>query len=296
MRCKYSSRVLTVLATVLLVLGGCQTVPTQTDSGIGDSAAARADALARQGRHDAAAEDYLELAETSATLDVGFDRQQMALSLQVEPERPILPEIFGIQPLSTITGSGFVDGDGQYGFELGGVWHSTVPEADINGSLRVETGAVGLEGSVTEGNTTLVASLELFNNQTVGRVSFPESYSQDITGIVDKALDRKLDDVQQAVSALEEAIADYPAQQRGVLRNRLWAIGRAVGYEWARVTDDRVITGADLREYGLRLQLADDLPARLTELEADVCELLGPDAIEGNYMHADNCNVQAANR
>jgi len=66
MRCKYSSRVLTVLATVLLVLGGCQTVPTQTDSGIGDSAAARADALARQGRHDAAAEDYLELAETSA--------------------------------------------------------------------------------------------------------------------------------------------------------------------------------------------------------------------------------------
>lgn len=95
---------------------------------------------------------------------------------------------------------------------------------------------------------------------------------------------------------VEDAIADYPARQRSILRNRLWAIGRAVGYEWARVTDDRLITGADLRDYGLRLQFADDLPARLTELEAHVCALLGPDAIEGNYMQAENCTVQTANR
>lgn len=169
-----------------------------------------------------------ELAETSATLDVGFDRQQMALSLQVEPERPILPEIFGIQPLSTITGSGFVNGEGEYGFELGGVWHSTVPEADINGALWIDTGAVGLEGSVTEGGTTLVASLELFNNETVGRVTFPESFTEGITGIVDEALDRKLDEVEQAVSALEDAIADFEFEvSLGGLRDALPAIADA---------------------------------------------------------------------
>jgi len=64
--CKSRGVALTCLASLLLVLAGCQTVPSQTGTATGDSAAERADALARQGRHDAAADTYLQLAETSS--------------------------------------------------------------------------------------------------------------------------------------------------------------------------------------------------------------------------------------
>jgi Putative Ig domain len=150
-----------------------------------------------------------ELAETSATFDVGLDRQHMAMSLQLEPEYPLMPPLFNIQPLNKLTGSAFVNGQGDYGFELGGVWHCTLPEADINGTLLIDNGAVGMEGSVTEGDTTLVVSLDFFNDQTTGRVEFPETFAQGITGIVSEGLDRKLDEVEQAISDLEDAVADY---------------------------------------------------------------------------------------
>jgi len=43
-------------------------------------------------------------------------------------------------------------------------------------------------------------------------------------------------------SIAEQAVSDVSSQDRGRLRNRLWALGRKIGYEWARDNDKRCIT------------------------------------------------------
>jgi outer membrane PBP1 activator LpoA protein len=67
---------------MLMLLAGCQTVPTQPGTGTVETAAGRAAALARQGRHDDAADDYLKLAETSRG-----DLQQRYLILAARERR-----------------------------------------------------------------------------------------------------------------------------------------------------------------------------------------------------------------
>lgn len=90
------------------------------------------------------------------------------------------------------------------------------------------------------------------------------------------------------VDELEQTV---PEAERGVLRNRLWAFGRTVGHEWASDPDlnDKQIVTRDLRRWGNQLENAEDLLATITEIEEEVCALLGEDAFEGGFSTAPNC-------
>ncbi|MEM6513977.1 MAG: putative Ig domain-containing protein [Pseudomonadota bacterium] len=150
-----------------------------------------------------------DLAEASGTLDFGFDRQQLALSLLIDPSDELFPASYSLGPTGEITGSAYLNGDGSYGFELDSLWHSKLPEADIGGTFAIENGTVTLTGTVSEDDVDLAVSLTLANDQTVGRVEFPESYSQGIAGSVTEALDRKIAEVEQKLAELEQAASDY---------------------------------------------------------------------------------------
>ncbi len=150
-----------------------------------------------------------DLAEASGTLDVGFDRQQLALSLQIDPSDELFPASYSLGPTGQITGSAYLNGDGDYGFELDSLWHSKLPEADIGGKIGIENGVVTLTGTVSEDDVDLAVSLTLANDETVGRVEFPESYSENIAGSVTEALDRKIAEVEQRIAELEAAVSDY---------------------------------------------------------------------------------------
>ncbi len=84
----------------------------------------------------------------------------------------------------------------------------------------------------------------------------------------------------------------FPPDEQGVIRNRLWAIGRAVGFDWASDPDintDKQVTTNRLRQWGNQLQNTDDFVAALTALEGEVCDLLGADALEGDLSPAASC-------
>ena len=160
-----------------------------------------------------------DIAETSATLDVGFDRQALAMSLEIEPEQPLFPLSYAFGLKSKATGTGFVNGDGEYGFELTGNWETEIPKGSIGGVVGIENGTVTLEGSTTDpGGEPLVARLEFSNDETVGTIEFPESYSEGINGMVSGELDERLNEVDQAIKDLEDAIADfeYEVSLRGI--------------------------------------------------------------------------------
>jgi len=169
-----------------------------------------------------------ELAEASATLDVGFDRQHLAMSLSIAPERPMMPLAYYLVASTEITGTAFVDGGGDYGFELAGTWATEFPQASIGGLMSVQNGKVTLEGTTAGEGEGLKVGLEFFNDTTVGRVEFPESFSAGITGMVTEALDRALDGIETALADLEQAVSDYEfeASLRG-LRTALPAIADA---------------------------------------------------------------------
>lgn len=150
-----------------------------------------------------------DLAEVSATLDVGFDRQQLAMALNIEPDQALFPDAYNIGPSAAATGSGYLNGDGEYGIYLDATWGSELPEASIGGLLSVENDLVALTGTVDEGGQSLSVSLEFADNQTTGRVEFPESFSASINNTVSAALDRRTAEVEQLIEDLEQATQDY---------------------------------------------------------------------------------------
>ncbi len=93
----------------------------------------------------------------------------------------------------------------------------------------------------------------------------------------------------------DEIVAQMPEAEQGVVRNRLWAAGRAIGHEWAsdpNLNDKQIFT-RQLRRWGNALQRADDVVSELEVIENEVCELLGADAFEGGFSTAENCQPDA---
>lgn len=150
-----------------------------------------------------------DLAETSATFDVGFDRQQASLSLRIAPDEALFPPLYNLGSSGEITGSAYLNGDAEYGFFLDGTWHTSLPEADIGGLVSIENGTVGLTGTVDGEGDSLAVSLTLANDETVGRVEFPASYAENINSTVSQALDQRIAEVEQTIADLEDAVADY---------------------------------------------------------------------------------------
>jgi hypothetical protein len=90
----------------------------------------------------------------------------------------------------------------------------------------------------------------------------------------------------------EEIAARFPEAEQGLARNRLWAIGRAVGFDWSSDPDinaDKQIDTRKLRQWGSELENSADVPATLADIESEVCQLLGADALEGMLSPAAAC-------
>ncbi len=90
----------------------------------------------------------------------------------------------------------------------------------------------------------------------------------------------------------DEIAAQFPADEQGRVRNRLWAMGRAVGYDWSSDEDintDKVVTTRQFQRWGNALESSEDITATLTEIEGEICELLGTDTLEGGLSDAANC-------
>jgi hypothetical protein len=151
-----------------------------------------------------------ELAQTSATLDVGFDRQSMAMQTRVAPDVSWVPPWFPFVPTTEVVGDWFVNGDGEFRASLSGTYTSTVPPADIMGTMSISSdeGTV-LSGTTSDDEDSFTVSAQFENDVTTVSVEFTEDFAAGIGTAVTGALDRELAAAEEALADLEAAISDY---------------------------------------------------------------------------------------
>lgn len=92
--------------------------------------------------------------------------------------------------------------------------------------------------------------------------------------------------------SIDMLLERLPEEQHGYARNRMWALGRAVGFDWARDNAIGAITTGHLQRWGNALDAADteeEIYNTMEDIEEDVCQLLGADYIIGGYTTAESC-------
>ncbi|NGX17679.1 hypothetical protein G6032_15090 [Wenzhouxiangella sp. XN24] len=163
-----------------------------------------------------------DLAETSATLDVGFDRQSMAMQTVIEPDVSWVPDWFPIVPQTEITGEWLINGDGDFEVELRGGYRSTLPPIQMSGSMRIDKEAVTLTARPGGPDSDLSLVAEFGNQSVTARIDVNTDFAGGIGNAVSDALDRELQALEESVQALENAIADYEFEvSLGGLRSSL---------------------------------------------------------------------------
>ncbi len=150
-----------------------------------------------------------DLAETSATLDVGFDRQQMTMQTVIAPDVSWVPPTFAFVPVSETVGDWFINGNGNFSATLSSSFESKLPEAMLVGSMQMDNENVVLTGTVNDGDRPLGVTATFFDNGVSVEVAVYADFNSGISQTVTMALDEKLVEVQQAFDDLQQATTDY---------------------------------------------------------------------------------------
>ena len=171
-----------------------------------------------------------DLVEASTTFDVGLDRQQAAIALQLAPDNSWEPDWFHFIPAGEINGEALVNGSGEFEFQLSGLYESEILEASLSGLMRIDNDAVTLAGATTGDGEALEVSIEFAASTTTGRVKFPDSFAGSIKEDVTAALDREIAFVEDMLAELEEAISDYEFEVslRGIREDLPAAMDQAI--------------------------------------------------------------------
>ncbi|MEM6557862.1 MAG: hypothetical protein AAF642_18395, partial [Pseudomonadota bacterium] len=146
-----------------------------------------------------------------------------------QPDVSWVPDWFHFVPATEATGRLFVNGDTSFALDLTSRYKSTIPEANLAGTMSVDNEAATLTGTTVNAGQTLEASITFENERTTGRVSFPEEFVDEIHGQVRLEVDNMMNGAEDKVAALEDAKTNYEfeASLRG-LRPQLPVIADSV--------------------------------------------------------------------
>jgi hypothetical protein len=150
-----------------------------------------------------------DLAETSATFDVGFDRQHLAMQTRIGPDVSWVPGWFPFVPTTETNALWSFDGNGDYLVDLDASFRSENPPADVAGVLTLENGTATLAARTISEGEPLEVSISFSDDVTVGRIKFPDSLTQSIESDIQQSVDRAFVQVEQALADLEDAAANY---------------------------------------------------------------------------------------
>lgn len=172
-----------------------------------------------------------ELGEMSATLDVGFQRQHLAMHGKIEPDVSWIPEWMPLVPQNCLDARWTVDGSGDFEARIEGRYGTRLPQAAINGTFAMSPEGVSLEGRVGSPEDGLLVSLEFRDRATTARIGVESSLTDDIDERVLDAFDRELAELEAALAAYEAAAEDYQIEVslRGLRKVLPGVIDRAIG-------------------------------------------------------------------
>jgi len=151
-----------------------------------------------------------DLTEVSASYDVGFDRQHMAMRSRTAPDVSWVPKSFLFVPKSETIGDWSIDGDGSYEIKLSSNFESRLPKAKIGGSLAIENDNLTLAGTIDNGDDRpLGVNATFFPGGVDVVVDVYADFEKGITQTVTAAMDDKIDEWHQAYDDLQQATSDF---------------------------------------------------------------------------------------
>lgn len=166
-----------------------------------------------------------DAAQTSATIAVTNDRQQMAMQTLIEPDVSWVPSWLPIIPTSRTEGEWMVNGDGSFEANLESSYKSELPVADLFGSMELNNNGATFIGRDNSGSEPLGIKAMFRNNLTSVEVEVHADFDLGITDGVLDSLDRELSQIKQWQENLAKRTSNYELEVslRG-LRSALPAI------------------------------------------------------------------------
>ncbi len=149
------------------------------------------------------------LAQVSATFDVGLDRQQMAMQMTVEPDVSWQPDWFSIIPNTQIIGNWMVNGDGTFSALLSGEYRSTLPQATMTGSITLNNNGAIFESSIPDNDMPITVRASFLKPSTIYEIFAQRDASASIKSDINNAFDRLVAEKTQAYQDYQQSIADY---------------------------------------------------------------------------------------
>lgn len=149
-----------------------------------------------------------DIADASATLDIGFDRQSFAMQTVIAPDVAWAPTWFPFLPTTEVIGDFFVNGTGDLEASLAGSYLSTIPSANVKGKILVSKNQVTMTGELID-RIRLPISVTFLENRTETSIGIQIGFADEINDGISAGFDRAEQAVDDAVQQIEEAIEDY---------------------------------------------------------------------------------------
>jgi len=150
-----------------------------------------------------------DVGTASATFAVSRQRQAMTLATELAPDVSWVPDWIPIVPESRIALDLTATGAGDLQVNLAGSYRSTLPRADIAGSVHMTPRRLTMQGRVRDGGIELPVTFTFQDETTRAVVGITDAFAADIAGGIGQGFDRAGQEVEDALAALDNAIEDY---------------------------------------------------------------------------------------
>ena len=168
-----------------------------------------------------------DIGESSATLEAGYQGVDLAIDALVEPDVSWAPSWMPFVPQSQLFADFYANDKGVLEANLGGAYQSTVPAADVEGSIHITPDAVTMKAVVRD-RIDIPMSITFGNNETHARVELDVAFEDEINAAVGAAFTRAEQEVDQAIADLEAAVSGFEFEvSLGGLRTAIPAIADA---------------------------------------------------------------------
>ena len=148
-------------------------------------------------------------AAMSGTIDVGLDRQSLAMQTIIEPADNWLPDWVPMKTELEVSGTWFINGEGEYLVDLSGRYEMFVPAASLEGSILLDNRGASMTAEFGSGDRQFSMTSIFETDQMNGYVDIPDEFSAGLGTEITAAVDRQIAAAEEALAELEDAIADY---------------------------------------------------------------------------------------
>ncbi|MEM7563409.1 MAG: putative Ig domain-containing protein [Pseudomonadota bacterium] len=159
-----------------------------------------------------------QLLDMASKIEVGTDRQHLAIQGVIDPAQSDSPAWLPIKPVPdpgvVMVGNLFADvdsttGDGDFGISLYGEFPSDFPDAKISGSIDINPQGLQMRGVIPDPDNPITVEATANDVEFTAGIKFGYDFNKSVNTIVDDSVDRALDRVDQVTQDLQDAIGAY---------------------------------------------------------------------------------------